>query len=401
MLTSSLLRTRREKGILRPAYVDPSSPRHLERARLLLEVLARAADEGSTRGEVERAIREQVIGDSLDLRLSNGLCRTCLQACEFGVRAPLPPEELRARLFETRPATRRALFEGRPSASERIAHLGADLGCEPEAVRRGLYADLDENHVLLRGPDLDPTGALHRYNLHLVQGLLLHALSVRVRLDAPTPARARQVFRCARFHQLMYRIHAREGSYVLELDGPLSLLKLSTRYGLRLALFFPVLPLQPGTWTVEADLRLQHARGTLHVSSEDGLRSQQPDSGTWRFPEEEAFEERFRKVVPEWTLERGGELQNLGGEAILVPDYTFTREGKRAFLEIIGIWRRDYLERRLALLARHGRRNLILAVSRNLVGDDARLEGFKGTLLSYAKAIPPDEVRRILEEVAE
>lgn len=400
MLNAALLRFRKENEDIRPSYVDPGSKRYLARAELLVGLVRDARARQATRGELDEQIREQVIGDALDHRLTKGLVRVLLQQCRFEPTSPMPPEDLRRELFGPGPAARSPRPDGAETAADRIRLLGERLGCEPEKVARGLYADLDENHVLVESSEMEASELLHRYNLALVQGLLLHASALRLQIQGIDPPRARQVFRHARFHQLMHRILASTEGFSIEMDGPASLLKLSTRYGQQLALFFPVLPLQTCSWRLEADLRVASSRGRLVVRSEDALRSPIRDVGAWRLPEEEWFEERFPLVAPEWNLERGGELLNLGGEAVLVPDYTFRREGRVAWMEIIGVWRRSYLERRVQMLARHGRPNLILAVNRKLLGDDSSLEGIRGPIIPYNKAIPPDLVVKALEEVA-
>src|SRR5690606_14619105 len=85
----------------------------------------------------------------------------------------------------------------------------------------------------------DPDWLIARYNVALVQALLLRATEVRVRLVEPTVPRVRQLLRHVKFQQLLH--HGRRDGDTLELvlDGPGALFRQSTRYGMQLASFFP------------------------------------------------------------------------------------------------------------------------------------------------------------------
>jgi uncharacterized protein len=400
MLPSTLLRHRKKDGILRPAWVDPASERYLARAETLVRLLAEAAAGQETRGELLRRIEDLVVGDTVDHRLTRGIVHEALSQCTFEARSPLPPEELRERLFGAEPVARRPGPDGRPTALDRFALLGDELGCDAATVARCLYADLEENQVLAAVGDLTGRGLLERYNIALVQGLLLHANAVTLTLVSPTPERARQVFRAAKFHQLMHRIVPVKDGYRVELDGPASLFSLGSRYGRDLALFFPILPIQPMPWRLEADVRVGRLRHRLVVSDADRLVSLARDVGAWRVPEAAGLEERFGDRPSGWVLEAGGNLVDLGGEALLVPDFTFRKNGRIAWLEIVGVWRGAYLRNRLDLLSRHGRSNLLLAVNRKLLGETGRSPDLGGPVLSYAKNIPAALVIEALERVA-
>jgi predicted nuclease of restriction endonuclease-like RecB superfamily len=185
------------------------------------------------------------------------------------------------------------------------------------------------------------------------------------------------------------------------LDGPASLFSLSTRYGLALAQIVPALPHQAAPWHLEADLTYRRRRRPMVLDHSLGLRSHTEPVGTWVSREEAWFEERFRALDSGWELSCGGEVVNLGGEAVLIPDFTFHRDGRTALLEIVGVWRRGYLERRLELLRRHGRPDLILAVSRGLLGEKGKPAADLGAeVVPFSSAIPAKKVLELVEKVA-
>ena len=402
MLTKDLVRVRATRQEVRPSYIDPRSSRLQERAALLLELARQAEQESWTRGELQAGVESQVVGTGVDHKLSRGLARVVLDRCDFHTHAPLEPQALRARLFALGPVARRAGVDGRPTAAQRMGELAAELGCEVRQVERALFADLKENQVLERCRVPDADWILHRYNVALVQALLLHASEVRVHLQRPSSQRARQLFRHVKFRQLMHRIQATPDGYDLVLDGPTSLFKMSTRYGLQLAQFFPALPLQPTPWRMEAEIRWRRYHRSLVVTHEQGLRSHLPDHGHWASQQEEWFEERFQALDSGWTLERGGDLLDLGGRAVVAPDFTFRKEGRVACMEVVGMWRRGYLERRAELLARHGATHLLLAVSRNLLGDKGKvaIPALQGRIIPFSRIIPPKDVLAAVEACA-
>ena len=409
MLTSDLLRVNVVKRDLKPQFIAVDAPRHQERAARLLAFFQDALARNLSRGEIDDVIRD-VEGLSTDHKLIKGMAKLLLDRCEFEPRA-LPGEDapdaaaLRDRMFRLAavrgPLARHAGPTGRTTAESLMAEVGAELGVTAAQVSAALYADLKEEQILVsaRLPE-DASALLHRYNVGLVQAVLLHAARMTVTLQRPTPKRLRQLFRYLKFHQLMYRLEIPDRDHVaIEVDGPESLLKQSSRYGLQLATFFPAVLLQDGAWRLEADILWGNKRKlhkTLVVDSTLGLRSHYQDQGTWRSRVEEWFEGRFRELNPSWTL-HPGEPIDLGEQRVLIPDFTFRRGGRVAHLDIVGFWRQGYLEKRLTETPK----NVLLAVSRRLSGEKKALAArIQDQLIEYAEIIPAKEVLARLEIIA-
>ena len=158
---------------------------------------------------------------------------------DFETQSPLEPQALRWHVFceaaKRGPLALDKNASGRPIADDIFAAVAADLGTDAAAVSRGLYADLKQEQTLAAMPLPEPTALLHRYNTALIQAVLLKASSLTVDLAHPKPKYVRQLMRHLKFHQLMYRVRQTPDGIRIEVDGPQSLLKLSTRYGLQLA----------------------------------------------------------------------------------------------------------------------------------------------------------------------
>ena len=409
MLTSDLLRARVVKAEIKPQFVKTAAPRHLERAERMLEVFQEALKAHLSRADLTAKIRE-IEGLSTDHKLIKGLAKVLLDKCEFAARtlpgedAPEPPE-IRQRLFRLAvtdgPVARRAGPTNQTTSVTLIAQLAAELSCTPEQLTAAMYADLKEEQILIKA-DL-PTGAeglLHRYNVALVQSVLLRASRLSLTLENPAPRRLRQLFRYLKFHQLMYRITRTDKTIQLVIDGPESLLRQSTRYGLQLATFFPALLLQECPWQAVAEVmwgKARKIRKTLTITSKAGLRSHYRDRGAYKPRAGEWFETRFTELASSWKLSEGTIL-DLGNQSLLIPDYTFRRGGRTAHLDIVGFWRGGYLEERLKMTPS----NVILAISRRLAGEVNKLsKDMQLQVVTYAEIIPAKTVLARLEIIAE
>ncbi len=382
---------------LHPSFVEVEAARYQDRAAELVALYQRGVAEGQTRGWLAAQV-EDVIGDGVDHKLTRGLAKTLSDRSDFAVEAPLPPAELRARLFDAtgqRPS--RAL------AAQAKQALAEELGLTPEALESLIYADRKEEQRIAKCDVPDGEWLLHRYNVGLVQACLLKAEHVEVALDGPTPERARQLFRLIQFNGLMYRVTPTATGYRVYLDGPASVLRHSTRYGMSLATFFPGLLLQECSWTLDATVRWgrkRKLRKAMALDSALGLRSHHRDTGAYRTRTEEWFEERFEALDCGWRLSREGTPIDLGGRGVVVPNFTFRKGGKVAHLEIVGFWRRDWLRRRLDLLQEHGPGNLVLAVSSKLAVTKEVWKHFPGTVVSFKEVVPAKDVLAAIEGCA-
>ncbi|TNE87155.1 MAG: DUF790 family protein [Deltaproteobacteria bacterium] len=402
MLTGDLVRARVKGRDITPSLIDPTRPSYVERAEDLLDLFGEAVAKGWTRGEVDEAIND-LIGDGQDARIVRGLAKLCMDRSEFDIEAPLPPAELRHKVFRLARERGPVALEGGPlervTADHVLAEVAEELGTTAATVAACLYADLRENHRVLRCDVDSATWLLHRYNVALVQALLLKASEVRIRLENPTAPRLRQLFRHVKFHQLIHSAKKVDGLLELTLDGPLSLFKQSTKYGMNLANFLPALLLQQGPWRMEATVLWTKARHkkTLLVDDGMGLVSHYADTGAYEPREVQYFRERFEAADSPWTLKTGSRPLNLAGRSVLVPDFTLVRGDDLVHLDIVGFWRREWLIRRLELLQRSGPQNLILAVSNKLSGSKEALEGFEGEVIEFSQVLSPKKVLEAAE----
>jgi predicted nuclease of restriction endonuclease-like RecB superfamily len=309
--------------------------------------------------------------------------------------SPLPPTEIRAKVFakarEMGPVALDAGPLGRTTAADVLAAVAVDLQCSPEQIADALYADLRDHERITAHALKDVDGLLHRYNIALVQGCLLHATEVRIRLHDASPARVRQLLRSAKFHQLSVSATAHEHHLDLVVDGPATLLAQSTRYGLELAAFFPALLLQDSPWEAEATVLWTKARikKTLRISHEDGLVAERADIGGYQSRELTSFIERFGEHQRGWTLGESPRVLALGDRSVVVPDLQLTHEdGRVAYLEILGFWTQETLERRLSSFDRYDVGNVIVAISRKRRTTSALATVDDPRVITFTEVVP-------------
>lgn len=405
MLTADLIAARVVKGEVKPRYVSPTDPAALALAAQMVEVFREHV--GRTREALDGALAA-LLGEGTEYLLHRGLAKLLSDRAEFEVKSACEPSLLRRRLFEeaakVHPAVAVADAVHKVTRDEVVARVAAELGVDAEAVTGAMYADLEAEHVMTTGPDLAPEALLHRYNVGLAQAVLLRATSMTVEIAAGAPARYRQLFRYVKFYRLMHQVTgtAKTG-YVLRLDGPMSLFQLSQKYGLQLAEFLPALLLCEA-WKVSADVLWGKEKRalTLRLSSEQGLVSHYPDKGVYVTREEQFLVDRFAELKTPWALERKSEVVDLGGKGVLVPEFVLRHktDGRVAYVEVMGFWKREYLEARLALLRSDGPKNLVLAVPWRLRGNDDELADAPGEVLFFKDVIVAKELLERAERVA-
>lgn len=404
MLTADLVRVATRKGELKPRYVDPSDEALQRRAEVLVRLYREA--EGGTRAELDDRL-DDLVGADTAFAITRGLAKLCDDRATWETVAPLDPVELRQRVFEeaarqhpvaTRRSTRHPVTRG-----DVLATVAEQLGVDAAEVERALYADLKAEQRLTAWRPLDGAALLHRYNVALAQGVLLRAHELRLRVAARAPKRVRLLFRALKFHQLMHRAERDGSDWRIVVDGPMSLFQQSQRYGVQLANLVPSL-LHLEKWELEAEVDW-HKTGEAQrfvLSPDDGLVSHTKARGTWRSREEQQLVERLDGHKSGWRAERRAVLLDLDGRGVVVPDLVLVHAetGREAYLDIVGFWRRGYLERRASLIAAHGPPNLVLCVSRRLVAGDKGSAVAGVPTVEFAEVISIPKLVKAAESVA-
>ncbi|NJL28065.1 MAG: DUF790 family protein [Thermoanaerobaculia bacterium] len=86
---------------------------------------------------------------------------------------------------------------------------------------------------------------------------------------------------------------------------------------------------------------------------------------------------------------------------MLVPDFVFEHEpsGFKVPMEVFGFWRRGALASRLALLRRHGPKQLIVAISKQLAASEEDLDDLPGEVYVFRSQPLARQVLALLEKI--
>ncbi len=404
MLTSDLLLTRNEGPYLYPRYIAVDSPRFTRMAEALIEIFS--DHEGKTRRELTEALNRYA-EDSTDYRIQRGLAKLLSDdRCEFIERSVAPSAEIRQRLFslarENHPVVLHPDLIHPVTKDELLLEVAREYKTEPEQIAWALYADLSENHILTQFDAPTIAWLLQRYNVALAQAMLYRCVQMKLSVFRNIPSRYKQLFKFITFYQLMHTIQGDlDSGYEVLLDGPVSMFRMSQKYGLQLAVFLPALLLCT-RWKMEAEIvGADGARRFFPLDETVKLVSHYRDSTMYDSLLERTFAERFAEVDSGWEIEREVAIINLK-ETVFIPDFAFRhRDGRTALLEIVGFWRPDYLVKKIMKLQRSGRSDMVVAVSADLNVSEEDFKDVPGSVFFFKKRINPHEVIARLEQVGQ
>ena len=404
MLTSDLLQTRNQGPYIYPRYIKTEAPRAQALAEQLIAIFG--DHQGKTRRELSDALN-QYAQDSTDYRIQRGLAKLLRDdRCEFSERSVAPPAEVRERVFglarENHPIVLQPDMIHPVSRNDILAEVASEYKTDVEQLAWAVYADLPDNHILTRFDSPQPEWLLERYNVALAQALLYRCIRMKLSVLRNIPSRYKQLFKFVKFYQLMHTIQGDlDSGYEIVLDGPVSLFRLSQKYGLKLAVFLPALLLCT-RWKMEAEIvAADGERRFFPLDESAGLHSHYRDSTVYDSLLERTFAERFGKIESGWEIEREVAIINLK-DTVFIPDFAFRHaDGRTALLEIVGFWRPDYLARKLMKLKRSGRTDMVVAVSADLNVGEEDFKDVPGSVFFFKRRINPQDVLARLEQVGQ
>lgn len=402
MLTSDLLLVRKRGPYLEPRYVDPKAQGILALAQDIIDIFAE--HQGKTRGELYDVLDTRA-GEATDYRVQKGLAKLLEDhRCEFRIDSIVEPEELRTHVFtlsrENHPIVREPDLIYPVTRDDIIEQTALHYQTATEDIERGLYADLAKNHRLDTFDAPDPAWLINRYNVALAQAMFYRCTRMRLSVHRNLPVRYKQLFKFIKFYRLIHDIRGdRDAGYEMQLDGPVSMFRLSQKYGLQMAVFLPALLLCT-RWKMEAHIELKDGRsGSFVLDENHNLVSHYKDQTAYDSLLEETFATRFEKTKTDWEMERETEIVNLK-DTVFIPDFAFRHpDGRTALLEIVGFWHPDYLRRKLQKLRRANRKDLVVAVSRDLNVEEDDFKDVPGHVFFFKNRIQPKDVIERLEQI--
>ena len=316
--------------------------------------------------------------------------------CNFAAQTSADPVLVRQRLFEIASKAHR---QGQFQRENIIDTVAGELGLASDSVENIVYADLKQHHILQEIKALSAANLLKRYNTALAQAILLKAVSLEIKIEEDNQLRYRQLFRAIKFFRLLYQISGDpQQGFTILIDGPISLFQASQKYGLQMAMFLPAM-LHCNGWELEAQLYWGYSKKLCYfrLNWQTGLYSHYPDTGVYRPPELEFFQERFTRLESDWQIDERCFFLEIG-EQICIPDYIFThrKNSTVVYLEIFGFWHKAALENRqkqIVCCPHH----LLLAISKKLKVDEPEFRIANKNFYFFHHVLNPKEVVKKLD----
>lgn len=385
MLGADLLKTRVRGDQVQPAFVEADDD-----SLALVEDIVRAFGDhaGGKLGEL-RDILAEMEDQGFDYRLVRGLVELLERRCDLAVESAAPPGRVRREVFS----------RGRPAVTpeereEAVAAAAERLGLRPEAVEASMFADLEGELRIRRFDPPAPRALLGEYNLALAQALLFRATELRF----SAASRHKEVLRSVKRLGLMYAAAYDGGRLEIAIDGPLSAVKATERYGTSLARLLPWIVAAPG-WSVDASIMRRDFQGNARLyrfSMTERAHGRLFAGAAGAYPEvdfdsepEERFYEAFANAGTGWSIVREPEPL-VAGRYLYVPDFLLERDGMRVYVEVAGFWTADYLRRKVAKLGELQGVDLVVLASTRAACDAFR--GIAEDVVLFDRKIPLKEV---------
>ncbi|GAB3674690.1 DUF790 family protein [Halopiger thermotolerans] len=397
MLTKDLLRVSRAGGGYHPQFAGR------EHRPLAARVIGTYQGHvGQSRGDLEEAL-ESLERESDDFKLVRGFAALLEREATFETDAEIDPERARKVAFEAAEAVGVVDEDERAMA---LIQAAEPLEVSADDLERALYADLEDRQVLTAvEPRWDPDGLLDQYNLSLAQTALFDATEVRVRSSDP-----KALISAIKRLRLMYEIRMdpdgsdapADGASDREVvvTGPTHLFRATRRYGTRFARLLRTVA-GAEAWHLEATIDDRGTERTLELSHEDPVAvpdaepvtDVQFDSGV-----EADFAARIEQLDLDWKLVREPEPLATGTR-VMIPDFAFeyAHGDFRVYLEIMGFWTPEYVEKKLAQLEALEDVDLLVAVDESLgVGEEIAARDHRA--IPYSGAVRVKDVVDVLRE---
>lgn len=385
MLTSDLLVTRTYKGRIEPVYALLDQE-NLEIASSVIDIFQRHV--GRTYGELV----EEIGGfEEINYRLIRGLAQILERRCVIDTDSVIDPIAARRAVFEES----RGFITCDDERKAVLDKVSSKLSIRPDDLEKALFADQEENLVIKEFQTITPEDLLKEYNLSLAQTLLFKATGMEIKIEN----NYQQAFRKIKQLGLMYTII--DGK--IYLDGPVSLFKLTEKYGTAFAKLLPTVVMS-NRWSLKASILRKTSQGKRIYDftldhTEKGIFSTEVGVKE-RVGFDSAIEKEFYQLgFNGWTVRREPTVLKAGKFAF-IPDFSMERNGDKVYVEIIGFWTPEYLKNKVQKINQlREKESIILLVDRKLGCSGSEFK--TDNVIFYDRKIPQLEIVKILRKYEE
>ena len=372
MLPIQLLRVKTRKGTIFPLFCMDNEE-HLLLAKELISQFNESVEKNEKKKFLEKRIAT-IESQWDDYKLVRGFSTLLERRCQFSVSGNgtdysnnIDPMAIRKALFEESSRMQLAVTES--DRNKVIDRIASRMNVSAAYINQVMWNDLEENMILVGFNSIKQAELLGIYNLSILQTLLFNCTKLEFSVDGGI--NWKRVLRDIKRLGLMYYLQQSErseleisnadGSGLLcSLDGPISLFKLTDRYGTSIAKLLPSI-IRSERWSIDAWIVRKTMSGKkiyefkmsfseapslllLPLTGKD-LAAPLFDSSV-----EEKFANKFEQSANGWKLIREPDPLIVSNGTAFIPDFMFQKYDKKIYLEIVGFWTKDYLQRKIQKL---------------------------------------------------
>ena len=456
MLPHDLLRTQISQGKIKPLFCSPQNKKfdeyHL--AKRLVDIF----EDRFTTKKPKKILLNHVrqLESEYDYKLVRGLSLLLERRSIFeNIKNNVEPASIRQQLFEESSAVGLALDDVQ---RERIVEkISSQNNLPVQSIQEIMWADLEENLILTKFESVLPEQLLMWYNLSLAQTLLFKCTSLEFFVDGGYYWK--NTLRNVKRFGLMYTLEEKNydedpKSITCSLEGPLSLFKMTERYGTSMAKLLPWI-IQATDWKIRGSIVRKNESGSkiypfsmskkesegifgdflsifddskntesqknsknkittnnLFQNNDNNSKLNQKDDFIFDSSLEVKFEKLFLQYFNEqedWKILREPNPIVAANGRALIPDFVFEKFGRRVYFEIVGFWTKEYLERKTAKVKSVFKKNqnkketkidLLVAVNSDLACSQMLSLSSKH-VFSFKKEVPIKPIVQYLKKIDE
>ena len=314
--------------------------------------------------------------------------------------SPIAPFIIRRELFKESSKKGFALTD--LERTQIMNTIASRFGVSKDNIAEDMWSDLEENMILDRFYKITPEQLIAWYNLSLMQTLLFNCTQLEFSVFGGS--NWKRVLRDVKRLGLMYNLQQllqnesqqkyQQGDgmqdksdvpvygdgirsntiLVCSVDGPLSIFKLTDRYGTSIAKLLPSI-ISAEAWTIKAwivrktlsygkkmyEFQISNEEsptlirepyrdiGKKNSDRKEDFSNFNPTFGSVYYDSgvEEKFATKFEQSANGWKLIREPDPLIVSNGKALIPDFMFEKYGRRIYLEIVGFWTKEYLNKKL------------------------------------------------------
>ncbi len=276
--------------------------------------------------------------------------------------------------------------------------LAADeLGMSAEELEFTLWADFDPSLRLVGFDKPSPEDLLKEYNLSLLQTAMFKSVRMEV-LTSSSGNEVKYLMRAVKRLGLMYMPYKWKGVLKLSLDGPASVLKFTTKYGMAMAKLVPYVA-SLSNWSIRARIvrRIGRRKRIVLLEVDDTRRDLFPDMRYPKLEYDSSLEKEFARACSAggWTVVREPEPLVADG-SLVIPDFLLKKGPIGMYVEVVGFWTPDYIKRKVEKL-RLVKEPVLLVARKDLLC--SKIETTQKEVLYFERRIDHADLARKLKEV--